>query len=334
MNSTTTLQTGGTGIFRHFTLALLVLAGLCLTGCGNKMAIMQENQANLQMLVGENARQMSDLVASMKQNQQALKVSIQSLRDTTQELSGDITQVTVAHADLKKTVQQDNAVMISRVAQVEAGQEALIHDLSKGTENRKILAASIGNEQEQRLALGQEVQDNKTLTLSTLSTLQGSQVALESELKSLKVTIQDAVVGISALAVAQQSLELSLNDTVAGPVATLQETQTQQQTQLDYSQDQIDKLITGLTGLQTNLTQLEGILKEDIENMSKAVELSSQQVQGENGLTQQVSELQSSTHSMIDALKEELQDVRIVVADIKAIRMKDVEIISSEESTP
>jgi predicted DNA binding CopG/RHH family protein len=273
-------------------------------------------------------------VASMKQNQQALKVSIQSLRDTTQELSGDITQVTVAHADLKKTVQQDNAVMTSRVAQVEAGQEALIHDLSKGTENRKILAASIGNEQEQRLALEAEVQDNKTLYLSNLSTLQGSQVALESELKSLKVTIQDAVAGISAVAVAQQSLEVSLNDTVAGPVATLQETQTQQQTQLDYSQDQMDKLITGLTGLETNLTQLEGILKEDIENMSKAVELSSQQVQGENGLTQQVSELQSSTHSMIDALKEELQDVRIVVADIKAIRMKEVEIISSEESTP
>lgn len=51
-------------------------------------------------------------------------------------------------------------------------------------------------------------------------------------------------------------------------------------------------------------------------------------------LGQKVSELQSSTHSMIGALKEEFQDVRIVVADIKAIKMNDPEIISSEESTP
>ncbi|MCP4455152.1 MAG: hypothetical protein GY809_27125 [Planctomycetes bacterium] len=334
MYSTTRYQIGSKGISRHVTLALIVLAGLCLTGCSNKMAIMQKNQANLQMLVGENARQMSDLVTSMQQSQDALKVTIQNLRETTRKLSDDMTRVTTAHADLKKTVQQESAMMASRVARVEAGQEAVSHGQSQAKEDRKILAASIGNEAQMRLALEQEVQDNKTLYLSSLSTLQGSQVALESELKSLKVTIQGAVAGISAVALAQTTLEEDMRETLAGEVAGLQETQAEQQTQLDDSRDQIAKLLTGLTGLETNLTQLEQILKEDISNMAKAVELSNQQVQGDNGLTQRVSELQSSTHAMIDTLKDELQDVRTVVDGIKTIEMNDPELLLVEESTP
>ena len=334
MNSTTPHHSTSIRIPKSLVLAMLVFAGLCLTGCSNQMAIMQENQANLQVLVEENARQMSDLVACMEQSQQELKVTIQNLRETTRTLSADMALVTQAHTDLKDTVQQRDAVMTKRVDSVEKGQRALSTEVLKTAEKRQILAASIANEQEARLALEQEVQDNQAVFLTKISNMQGSQVALQSELKTLKATIQTAVADISTVAAAQATMEEALAETVAGHVSKVQQVQAQQQTQLDYSTEQIDKLLAGLTGLETNLTQLERILKQDISNVTKAVELANEQVQGQIEVTQKVTDVQSDTNVMIENLKDDLQEVKTLVSEISAVQMNDPEVLSSEEAAP
>jgi chromosome segregation ATPase len=334
MNSTKTAHFDGTCISRQLVLALLILSGLCLTGCSNRMAIMQENQANLQILVQENAHQMSGLVTCMEQSQQALKATIQDLRETTRELSEDMTQVTASHTDLKKTVQQTNQVIAGRMTSIQEDQKAVNNELFSTAEARRKLAASIVNEEEKRLALEDLVQDNKTVFLAKLSTVQGGQVELRSELKSLKDTVQVAVDDISAVAMAQQTLQETVSKTVASQLAAMQEIQSQQQTQLDFSQDQIEDLLNGLTGLSSNLTELERILKEDISNVSKAVELIAQQTQGQDDLAQQVANLQSNTDAMFSILKDELSEVRIVVAEIQTLEMNDAEILSPEEAAP
>jgi len=333
MNHRNRSHFNGTYTPKYFALALLVVAGLCLTGCSNQMAIMQENQASLQALVQENARQMSDLVTCMEQSQKELKVTMQSLRDTTQQLSDDMTLVTVAHSDLKKTVQQKNTVIVGRVDSVEQRQEALTGDLASTDQERKKLAASIANEEAERLALAGMVRDNETVFLSKMSEMQGSQVALQSELKSLKLTIQGAVADIGAVVVAHKTLEETVDNTVAGQAA-MQENQSLQQTQLDDSKVKIEKLLNGLAGLETNLTQLERILTEDISNLSKAVELANEQVQGQMNATQKVTDVQSNTHTMIENLKDDLQQVKTLVEEISTVQVNQPEILSSDESTP
>jgi chromosome segregation ATPase len=334
MNSTKTTHFDSTCICRQLVLALLILSGLCLTGCSNRMAIMQENQANLQILVQENAHQMSALVTCMEQSQQALKATIQDLRETTRELSEDMTQVTASHTDLKKTVQQTNQVIAGRMTSIQEDQKAVNSELFSTAEARRKLATSIVNEEEKRLALEDLVQDNKTVFMAKLSTAQGGQVELRSQLKSLKDTVQVAVDDISAVAMAQQTLQETVSKTVASQLAAMQEIQSQQQTQLDFSQDQIEELLNGLTGLSSNLTELERILKEDISNVSKAVELTAQKTQGQNDLAQQVANLQSNTDAMFSILKDELSEVRIVVAEIQTLEMNDAEILSPEEAAP
>jgi chromosome segregation ATPase len=334
MNRTKILYFDVTRIPRQLVLALFVLTGLCLTGCSNPMAIMQENQASLQILVQENARQVSGLVTCMEQSQQALKATIQELRETTRELSDDMTQVTVAHADLKTTVQQSNTAIASQMESVQEDQKAMNSELFSTAEARKNLATSIVNEEEKRLALEDVVQDNKTVFLAKVSTVQGGQVELQSELKSLKDSIQTAMDDISAVAMAQMTLEKTVSTTVASQLAAMQEIQSQQQTQLDFSKAQIEDLLNGLTGLSSNLTELERILKEDISNVSKAVELTAQQTQGQNDLAQQVANLQSNTDAMFNTLKDELSEVRTVVAEIQIIEINDPDILSSEASAP
>lgn len=334
MNRTTTHHFDGTRIRRQLVLGLFVLSGLCLTGCSNQMAIMQENQASLQVLVQENANQMSDLVACMEQSQQQLKATIQDLRKTTRELSADMTQVTAAHTDLKQTVQQSNAVIASQMESVQEKQKAMNSELYSTAEAQEKLAASIVNEEQERLALADVVQDNKSVFMAKMSKVEGGQVALQTELKSLKDTVQLAVDDISAVAMAQATLEETVSKTVASQLAAMQETQSKQQIQLDFSRDQIEGLLDGLTGLSSNLTELERILKEDISNVSKAVELVGQQTQGQDDLTQQMADLQSNTDAMISTLKDELREVRTVVVELQTLDMNEPEVLSSEEATP
>jgi chromosome segregation ATPase len=317
----------------YLVLAILAIVGLSLTGCSNQMAIMQENQANLQVLVQENAHQLSDLVSCMEQSQQALKVTILNLRETTKQLSEDMTQVTMAHSAFKDSVQKNNAVIASRVTSVEEDQKALSSELFSTAQERQKLAASIDNEGMKRAELEQMVEDNRTVFLAKVSTVQDSQVEFQTELKSLKATIQTAVSDISAVAMAQRNLEETVHQTVAGQLAAMQEAQTQQQIQSDDSKNKIDKLLSGLAGLETNLTQLESILKEDIKDVSKAVELAGhKQEEFEGETSQQVVELQSNTQSMIDTLKAELTQVRTVVAEINAISVNTPEILVTEPS--
>ena len=334
MNSTAEYHSKDARISGQFVWVLLLGAGLCLTGCSNRMAIMQENQANLQILVQENARQMSGLVTCMEQNQNELKVTIQNLRETTQTLSEDMTLVTEAHATLKTTVQQRHVALTGRVDRVEEGQEALTRDLLNTAKKREILAASIANEQDERLALEQQVQGNKTMFLAKMSGMQDDQVTLQSELKSLKDTIQTAVADIGAVAAAQTTLKETLTETVAGQIAALQTVQMRQETQLEYSQDQLNELINGLSGLETNLTQLERILKEDISNVSKAVELANSKLQGQTDLAVQVADVQTNTHAMIETLKGDLAEVKTLVSEISTITVDAPEVLSSETTEP
>jgi hypothetical protein len=333
MNSPKNIHSNSIRTSNYLTLAIFAVVGLSLTGCSNRMAIMQENQANLQVLVQENAHQLSDLVSCMEQNQQALKVTIVNLRETTKQLSEDMTQVTMAHSAFKDTVQKNNAVIASRVNSVEQDQEALSSELLGTAQERQKLAASIDNEKMKRAELEQVVEDNKAVFLAKVSTVQDSQVELQTELKSLKVTIQTAVSDISAVAMAQKTLEESVYKTVAGQLAAMQEVQTQQLIQSDYSKGQIDKLLSGLTGLETNLTQLESILKEDIKDVSQAVELAShKQEEFEGETSQRVVDLQSNTQSMIGILKAELTQVRTLVAEIRAISVNTPEILTTGPS--
>lgn len=334
MYMTTTLCSKSPRISPRFVLVLLALAGLCLTGCSNRMAIMQENQANLQILVQENARQMSGLVTCMEQNQKDLQVTIQDLRQTTQTLSEDMTGAAKAHGDLKTSVQQGHAMLTGRVDRVEEDQKALNQELSQTAQKRQILAASIASETARRLALEQEVQDNKAVFLSKLSGMQDSQVTLQSELKSLRTTIQTAVIEIKTVAAAQATLEETLNQSVAGQIASMQEIQSQQQTQLKYSQAQIDKLVDGLSGLETNLTQLEHILKEDISNLSKAVVLANSKLEGQTELTTRVADVQTNTHSMIESLRADLAQVKTVVSEVTPIDMNEPEELVSDTTEP
>ncbi|MCF7973137.1 MAG: hypothetical protein K9N55_04950 [Phycisphaerae bacterium] len=356
MDRIKTSQFAHTPFSKHIALVAFAIIGLSLTGCSNQMAIMQENQANLQTLVQENARQMSDVVTCIKQSQKELQVTILNLRDTTQKLSDDMTLVTSAQTALQQTVQQKNAVIAKRVDSVEQSQKALSSELFNTAEERQKLAASIVNEEDKRIALEQVVDDNRTVFLAKVSSVQGSQVELQTELRSLKATIQTAVADISAVTQAQKTLEETVNTAMTGQLASLQQAQLEQQTQLEHSQGQIEKLLTGLSGLENNLTQLERILKEDIANVSKAVELAghrqesyestaSQQAQGmastvesvqhgQRDLTDQVVELQSATQSMIDTLKTDLQQVRDVVDEIKTLDIDTLEALASGEPAP
>ncbi len=354
MNDTKRIHPHSLRTSKYFALALLAVVGLSLTGCSNQMAIMQENQANLQVLVQQNAHQLSDVVGCMEQGQQALEATILDLRETTKQLSEDMTQVTVTHAAFKDTVKQNNAEVASRVNTVEQAQEALSGEFLGTAQERQKLAASIDNGEMKQAELEQVVEDNKTVFLAKVSGVQDSQVEFQAELKSLKATIQTAVSDISAVARAQKTLEDTISSAVSAQLAAMHQVQTQQQSQLDASEDHIANLLNSLTGLESNLTQLESTFKKEIEGISRAVELAdhrqeefqaktNQQVlmatqasstvkEGQNNLAVQVGEFQTSTQSMIDTLRVEVDRVRSVVSEISAISMNTPDILTSDAS--
>ena len=336
---------------KAITAILLAMICLALAGCGNEMTTMKQNQASLQILIEENARQMAGVVATMDSNQKQLQATIESLRETTQKLSDDMTYVSNAHAELSKIVDEKDKTIAARVDGVEQTQQTMRSDLDQTADQRELLAADIASVSEQHLALRDTVKKDNATLLAKVSTVSNEQTNLRSELAGITAGFQEVVADISSVVKARGQFEATVNKKMADQMAAVRRDQQKQQDQIDTSAGRIEQVTTGLATLENSLSKLEQLMREDAKNFSEAFDLFGQKQmqleeqakrdvrglagsldavkQRQDALGKQIDELQGSFDGVIKSLKSDLEKLN---ASLK--RLQPLEIAKDDKPRP
>jgi len=273
----------GSLVTKSFLAMAIILISLSLTGCGEQMARLEENQLKLQSLVEANAQQISAVVSRIEQNQIDLQAALENVRNTTQKLASDITVATSEHTKLQKNVLDDNKQMTGRMAMMEQKLQTGIEDVQSGTMK---VADDIATVVETQLKLEEAVQSDRQQMSGRIAVIEQNQTKRQSEIGSLRSSIQKVAAGVSAFEENLSKLqELLKNDTrdLAGIIEAIG------QGQFEFEQK----------------------IQKDVRTLADSIDAVEQ---NQDKLQKQIEEVQSNTQAMIDKIMTALKKLEVLPA--------------------
>ena len=265
-------------VTKSFLAMAIILISLSLAGCGKQMARLEENQLKLQSLVEANARQISAVVSRIEQNQIDLQAALENVQNTTQKLASDITVATSEHTKLQKNVSDDNKQMTGRMAMMEQKLQTGIEDVQSGTMK---VADDIATVVETQLKLEDVVQSDRQQMSGRIAAIEQNQTKRQSDIESLRNSVQKVATGVSALEGNLSKLqELLKNDTrdLAGIIEAIG------QGQFEFEQK----------------------IQKDVRTLADSIGAVEQ---NQDKLQKQIEEVQSNTQAMIDKIMTALKQL-------------------------
>ena len=218
------------------TVAIVAIA-LGLAGCGRQMAKIDENQAQLQMMIKANSLQITEIASRLEENQQDLQTVIGSVQSDVAKVSADVAAVADAQMKLHETVQDGSLQVSDKIAAI--GQ------------TQKALSASLG-----RAISG--VQGETQKVAAHVIEVAADVTAVTAEQAKLYETVQE------------NNLQLT------NKVAVIDQAQRKRQNTIGSMEDNINALASSISGLGEDVLKLQEILQSNIRELVSIAEVSGQ----------------------------------------------------------
>lgn len=233
-------------------VTLCVAAG----GCGNKMAMFEENQLKLQTLVEMNAHQISKAAQHAEQNQQDLQAAIKLIRSSTEELTAQIASLGSEHTKLQATVLANNAQMSDKIGGIEQKQQTLASEIAAYQQR---IAGEISN-----------VQAGTAQVAADLAAVADAHAKLEETANNERQRAD-------------------------GRVAVIEQDLLKQRQEIEAVGSNVRKLTASVGALEENLLKLQSVLQNDIQNLADVIKVVGQgQIEFEDNTDRRISELVGS----------------------------------------
>jgi chromosome segregation ATPase len=235
-------------------LAVAVCVGV--SGCGNKMARIEENQLKLQGLVEMNAHQISKAAQQTEQNQQDLQAAIKLIRNSTEELTAQIASLGSEHTKLQATVQANNVQMSDKIGGIEQKQQTFEGEID-AYQGR--IAGEIRN-----------VQAGTAQVAADLAAVADAHARLEEAAQNERQRAD-------------------------GKVSVLEQDLLKQREEIEAVGGNVRKLTASVGALEENLVKLQSILQNDMQNLADVIKVVGQgQIEFEDNVERRIGELVGS----------------------------------------
>jgi len=229
---------------RIVSAAVLIAVLLGLTGCGDQMAKINEQQATLQMMVKANSLQIEEMTARLEKNQKELNTLVESVQNNVSAVAADVSRVgrdvaavADAQVNLQKTVQTNSKQVAERINTLGQSQQ----ELSAG--------------------LGQAISDvqSETRKVATdLTSVAADVTAVSSEQARLFETVQQN------------------NQDLTNKVAALEKSEQERQNTIGGMEENINALAANISGLGQDVLRLQELLQSNIRELVSIAEVAGQ----------------------------------------------------------
>ena len=190
-------------VSRIFLTIAVIATGLGLSGCGEEMAQMQEQQVNLQAMVKANTGEVAAIGARIEKNQRELKAELQEMRSDIRKVAADTSAVNQEQVKLQKTVQNNNRQATNKIAQIEESQNELragIEQVRDNTQNVAAdMAADITTVKDEQVTLSETMQSNSRQFSNDIAVIEQNQQQWQSKVEELQQNFQEITSKISTL---------------------------------------------------------------------------------------------------------------------------------------
>ncbi len=234
----------GTAAARIVSLAVVIAVLIGLTGCGDQMAKINEQQATLQMMVKANALQIEEMTARLEKNQKEINTLVESVQSNVSavaadvsEVANDVAAVADAQVNLQKTVQSNSRQVAERINTLGQSQQ----ELSAG--------------------LGQAISSVQSETRNVADDLSGvasDVAAVSSEQAKLFETVQ------------------MNNQVLTEKVAALEQSEQERQNTIGGMEENINALAANISGLGEDVLRLQELLQSNIRELVSIAEVAGQ----------------------------------------------------------
>lgn len=190
-------------ILRTMMVLVITAIGLCLVGCGEEMAKLEEKQLNLQAEIEANARQIAALGNRIEQNQQQLRAGIKEVQNNIVEVASDTAAVSRDNMKFQDVVKNTNRQTTNKITLLEQNQSDLqtkIEDMRNNTQNFAAdTGTDIANVKDEQARLYETVQSNSRQFTNNMAEIEQNQQQWQSRIEELQQNFQEATTKISTL---------------------------------------------------------------------------------------------------------------------------------------
>ncbi len=291
-------------VVRTVLTVVIVAITLGSAGCGNQMAKIDENQAQLQMMVKANSLQITKIAGNLEKSQQEFRAMIGSIQGDVTQVAADVSAVADAQMKLHAAVQDSSLVVSEKIVAI--GQE------------QKALSADLG-----RAIAG--VQGETRQVAADVTAVAADVTAVTAEQAKMYETVQ------------ANNLQL------ADKVAVIEQAQQKRQNTIGGMEENITSLAVSIGALGEDVLKLQEILQSNIRELVSIADISGQkQSEFQESMSKNLQTLdeslatlkasQNKLQNRIEQMRNEAPNLGEMPAAIDQLREQLEELSRSQES--
>jgi archaellum component FlaC len=190
-------------ILRIVMVLVITAIGFGLTGCGEEMAKIEEQQLDLQAMVETNARQIAALEQRIEQNQQQLSAGLEEVQNDIRNVAVNTAAVSEEQVKLQKTMQNSNRQTTNKIALLEQSRNELQAGIEEVRDNTQNVAADMGaditNVKDEQARLYETVQSNSRQFTNNLAVIEQNQQQWQGKVEELQQNFQEVTIQVSTI---------------------------------------------------------------------------------------------------------------------------------------
>ncbi len=179
-------------VMRTALTALTGIIVLAVTGCGEEMASIEQNQFELQKLIQADTHLMTDNMKRIEDSQSQLHVAMEDVQDTNKKQTNDvIAAIGQEHAALQDLLQLQRQRLTNSIAGIERSQRALQNGVESLNVNIQRVDESVVGHEQNLIKLQESLQNNKKDLANIIDVIGQRQLRFEERIQN---NIQAAMV--------------------------------------------------------------------------------------------------------------------------------------------
>ncbi|MFH1716020.1 MAG: hypothetical protein ABIF19_01605 [Planctomycetota bacterium] len=290
-------------IARTILAVVIVVIGLSLAGCGDKMAKMEDRQLRLEAMVEANNHQITAMATSIERSQQELQAGIEAVRDNIRQVAADFVTIAEEQTRLHKALQNSNQQAGTRMAAIERDQRGLQAGIEQTRSERQQAAAEIADLTNGHAKLCQTVDSDSRRLTGRVVVLEQNQHELQAGIEDVRDGTLKVAADVTAVRDEQTRLYGMVENNgrqLTDNAAVIEQNRQAWQTTIEDIQDNIQQVAAKVGALGANLVRLEDILQTNVRDLTGLV----------NGNGRGQAELQEKMQRDLSALDGSVSAIR------------------------
>ncbi len=260
-------------VVRTVLTVVIVAITLTLAGCGQQMAKIDENQAQLQMMVKANSIQIAEIAGSLEKSQQELRAAIGSVQGDVTQVAADVSAVAEAQMNLHATMQEGSLEMSDKIAAIGQEQKALSVNLGRAIagvqgETRQVsadvtaVAAEVTAVTAEQTKMYEMAQENNLQLTNKVAVIEQAQEKRHSTIGGMEENITALAANIGALGEDVLKLQEILQSNIRELVSIADISGRKQSEFQDSMRKNLQTLDESLTTLKASQSKLQSRIEQ------------------------------------------------------------------------